>query len=388
MSGPKKISLIRRILTRNKTTVQKTSQVDLEVADSLYEKLNSNEKANATPTDDVVHVASSENKTVLAATAISLTVLGAGMSYSPPANAWVADIVKGITEKAGAAVLEPLKGIFGNLMEGFGLSNMFSSQEGAKAQGRSTDAMNEVTSGVEKNKLLRATEPPPHLCLAMAESKHTFKMESAAAERSKQNMTKWVAETSDKAGSGKMSDDFVHRLMVQAERTDNPNLAKLLQMSSLSFTSVDTISDPEMKEAAYNHVDSITIPVIEMVGKPNMNVKGRGAVREVRKLSKHNKINLARSILVEEIEDKVSETAGEASRYETRKLQVKRTFGGGSDWHDEVLLKGDPTPLLKDLMVLTGTSNDLLLEILNESKKSNRVASANLLESIERNLGA
>jgi hypothetical protein len=388
MSDQKRISLIRRILTRNKTTVQKASKVDLEVADDLYEQLSSHDKTNATTSDDAGHVPSSENNSVLAATAVSITVLGAAMTHSPPANAWVSDIVKGITEKAGAAVLEPLKGIFGNLMEGFGLSNMFSSQEGAKAQGRSTDAMNEVTSGVEKNKLLRATEPPPHLCLAMAESKHTFKMEFAAAKRSKKNMTKWVAETSDKAGSGKMSDDFVHRLMQQAERTANPNLAKLLQMSSLSFTSVDTISDPEMKEAAYNHVDSITIPVIEMVGKPNMNVKGRGAVREVRKLSKHNKINLARSILVEEIEDKVSETAGEASRFETRKLQVKRTFGGGSDWHDEVLLKGDPTPLLKDLMVLTGTSNDLLLELLNETKKSNRVASANLLESIERNLGA
>jgi hypothetical protein len=233
MSDSKKISLIMRILTRNKTTVRKISQVELEVADSSYEKLNSNEKTNATPIDDVVHAAPSENKTVLAATAISLTVLGAAMTHSPPANAWVGDIVKGITEKAGAAVLEPLKGIFGNLMEGFGLSNMFSSQEGAKAQGRSTDAMNEVTAGVEKNKLLRATEPPPHLCLSIAEFKHTLKMETAAAKRSEKKMTKWVEESSNKAGSGKMSDDLVHRLMVQAERTANPNLAKLLQMSPL-----------------------------------------------------------------------------------------------------------------------------------------------------------
>jgi hypothetical protein len=353
----------------------------------LYEELNQediNSEASI-PTD--IHKGPSEGNTALAATAITLTIIGAGMSHSPPANAWVSDIVSGIVEKAGAAVLEPLKAIFGSLMEGFGLSNMFGTQEGAKAQGRSTDAMNEVTSGVEKNKLLRATEPPPHLCLAMAESKHTFKMETASAKRSNQKMAQWVSETTEKAGTGSMSSDHMHRMLTQAQRTANPNLAKLLQLSPLSFTSLDTISDPEMKQAAYNHVDAMTIPVIEMVGKPNMNVKGKGAIREVHKLSKHNKINIARSILVEEIEEKVSDIAGEASRFETRKLQIKRTFGGGSNWHEEVLLKGDPTPLMKDLLVLTGTSNDLLLDILNESKKSNRVASAILLESIERNLG-
>jgi hypothetical protein len=385
MSESNKPSLMKRILTRNTNPDVKPSQAEAKVADALYEQLNTE---GAEPVESVKlapEPKNLENQTVVMATAVAAALAGASMMHSAPANAWVGDIVKGITEKAGAAVLEPLKSIFGNLMEGFGLSNMFGSQEGAKAQGRSTDAINEVASGVEKNKILRATEPPPHLCLSVAESKHTFKMEADSAARSKAKMNQWVTSTAN-AGSGRMSDDFVHRLMLQAEKTANPNLANLLQMSPLAFTSMDTINDPDVKDAAYNYVDAMTIPVVEMVGKPNMNVKGKGAIRETQKLSKHNKINIARSILTEEIEDKVSDTAGEASRYETRKLQIKRTFGGGSDWHAEVLAKGDPTPLLKDLMVLTGTSNDLLHDLLNESKKSNRLAAASLLESIEQNM--
>jgi hypothetical protein len=81
---------------------------------------------------------------------------------------------------------------------------------------------------------------------------------------------------------------------------------------------------------------------------------------------------------------KYAGNSGEASRYEARKLMVDRTFGAGTEWTQEVLSKGDPVPLLKDELVLLGTTNSLLLEMLEASKEANKLLALQVIEQIER----
>ena len=72
------------------------------------------------------NVSSSDASGAGTSAAAAIAVAAGVMATAPnPANAWINDIVKGITEKAGSAVLEPLKSIFGSLMEGIGVSNLF-----------------------------------------------------------------------------------------------------------------------------------------------------------------------------------------------------------------------------------------------------------------------
>tara|TARA_Y100001956_G_scaffold79851_1_gene93924 strand:+ start:156233 stop:157417 length:1185 start_codon:yes stop_codon:yes gene_type:complete len=331
------------------------------------------------------NVSSSDASGAGTSAAAAIAVAAGVMATAPnPANAWINDIVKGITEKAGSAVLEPLKSIFGSLMEGIGVSNLFGTQEGAKAQGRSTDAINEVTAGVEESKVKREAEPPPHLCLAIAEAKHSMKVSVGSKERLNRNMANWVGNVVKMNTAGPLSKGVIKNLKEQQSATkDQKGLFEAMNMTPAAIEASDTINDEQVRKSADNYVSVMVDPVIDMIGSPNLNVNAAQAPGEMSKVARIGRVSLARSVLMKGIEERTPTKSGEASLHESRKLMAERTFGGGSDWHTEVLLKGSPTPLLKDMLVMQGAQNKLMLEMLEEAKSSNQLLAATLLENVE-----
>ncbi|WP_218309885.1 hypothetical protein [Alteromonas antoniana] len=327
-----------------------------------------------------------EASSIVSASAIALA--GVALTVPRPAHAWVDDIVNGITEKAGAAVLEPLKSIFGNLMEGFGLSNMFGTQEGAKAQGRSTDAINEVTTTVETSKIARATETPPHMCHSITEVKFRKKVELGEQKRASRAVANYVKQATS-WGSGQYSKLVFNSVReglsdLTGNISDEKKVETMLKASPIVTESSDTLS-PSAKSAAMNSVDAMIAPLADRIGEPNLKAQGSAATKALHKIGQHNRLILARQTFVKDIEERSPEFAGTASRYEAKKLEIARTHGGGSEWYDEVIGKGDPTPLLKDMLLMTGSTNSLLFETLQETKHGNKLAASQLIEAIERN---
>lgn len=327
-----------------------------------------------------------EAKSIASASVIALA--GVALTVPRPANAWVSDIVNGITEKAGSAVLEPLKSIFGNLMEGFGLSNMFSTQEGAKAQGRSTDAINEVTTTVETSKVARATEAPPHMCHSITEVNFRKKVEIGERKRASRAVANYVKQATS-WGSGQFSKHVFNSVREGLNEhngniSDEQKVETMLKASPIVTESSDTLS-PSAKNAAMNSVDAMIAPIADRIGEPNLKAQGSAATKALHKIGQHNRLILARQTFVKDIEERSPEYGGTASRYEAKKLEIARTHGGGSEWYDEVIGKGDPTPLLKDMLLMTGSTNSLLFETLQETKHGNKLAASQLIEAIERN---
>ena len=311
-------------------------------------------------------------------------VAGVALLTPRPANAWVGDIVDGIVEKAGGAVLEPLKSLFSNLMEGFGLSNMFGTQEGAKAQGRSTDAINEVNHSAENAKVMRATEPPPHLCLNIQERQFQYSVLGKEKVRVKQAQSTYFRDALN-YGSGSHTMQIFEKIKQRSAGSANADdtVRTILKVSPIITGSEDTLSE-ENKQNAILSIDAMVGPAADKIGSPNLKANGSFSANEAKKIGMHNRLAIARNVLVKEVEEKAEDTPGEASRYEARKLMIGRTFGAGSEWYEEVLSKGDMTPLLKDQLVMSGTTNSLMNELLDSSKDTNRLLATQLISTIER----
>lgn len=359
----------------NDAMVKNEDLVDDVKVTASHQGVNSVDEKPARSSEGVNHAAS-----------IAAVAAGVALAAPRPANAWVGDIVDGIVEKAGAAVLEPLKSLFGNLMEGFGLSNMFGTQEGAKAQGRSTDAINEVSHSVEQAKIMRATEPPPHLCLSIQEKKYQLKLLGEEKRQVMNSQANYFYEAL-KYGSGNHMFDIFSKVKEKAPSTGNvtseEEVKTFLKVSPIIAESEDTLSQ-ETYDNAILSVDTMVAGAAEKVGKPNLNATGKYAGQEAIKIGRQNRLAICKNTLVKGVAEKYAGNSGEASRYEARKLMVDRTFGAGTEWTQEVLSKGDPVPLLKDELVLLGTTNSLLLEMLEASKEANKLLALQVIEQIER----
>lgn len=362
-------------LLTNEAMVKNEDLVDDVKATASHQDVNSVVEKPARSSEGVNHAA-------------SIAAVAAGVALAAPrrANAWVGDIVDGIVEKAGAAVLEPLKSLFGNLMEGFGLSIMFGTQEGAKAQGRSTDAINEVSHSVEQAKIMRATEPPPHLCLSIQEKKYQLKLLGEEKRQVMNSQANYFYEAL-KYGSGNHMFDIFSKVKEKAPPSGNvtseEEVKTFLKVSPIIAESEDTLSQ-ETYDNAILSVDTMVAGAAEKVGKPNLNATGKYAGQEAIKIGRQNRLAICKNTLVKGVAEKYAGNSGEASRYEARKLMVDRTFGAGTEWTQEVLSKGDPVPLLKDELVLLGTTNSLLLEMLEASKEANKLLALQVIEQIER----
>lgn len=392
-----KRSFLKRIFARKKV-IEKAVEVDREVRaavneESQLEKRDVPDESPESSQQDAGekvsgNQTSSSNSTaeqgVNAAASVAAVAAGVALTMPRPANAWVNDIVDGIVEKAGAAVLDPLKGLFGNLTEGFGLSNMFGTQEGAKAQGRSTDAINEVSHTVENAKVMRATEPPPHLCLSIQEKKYQLNVLAGEKSRVKRQQFTFYNEALNYGTGQHLSNVFGQvKEKSGAINTSEDVVKAFLKTSPVIAETEDSLSD-ETHANALLSVETMVAGAAEKIGKPNLRATGKFARSELIKIGRQNRLSIARNTLVKGVEEKFSGTRGEASRNEARKLMVDRTHGAGTEWYSEVLSKGDPVPLLKDELVLLGTSNSLLLDMLESCKETNKLLALQIVDQLER----
>lgn len=315
-------------------------------------------------------------------------VAAAVLTHSPPANAWVNDLAKAISENITKVITEPLQSLFGRLGEVFSASGMFGTQEESKAIARSTDIKNEITKGIEQSKIMRATEPPPQPCYSVAESQHIGNMQKiteSTVARLQAGQAQSALESAQKGSESEQS-KLIERMKLNA--VGNQPSDFLLQCSAYVREGLDTYNDEQVQEAAKISIDVMYANLSDAIGVPQItgNMSREQVARAQAQASKRARLNVATSILQRDVAERIPEQPGQASYYETLKKTVNRTYGGDGEWHSEVMSKADPVPLLKDLVLQTSVTNKLLLEQRELLRRGNSVMATQLLEQIESNL--
>lgn len=318
-----------------------------------------------------------KNDTSVGRTGVAAGIVGLLALTSTPAHAGISSILKQLVslfEDMFRPLIETVMGTFSSIL------NLFTNQ----AVGGLTTAMTkgfdfqiQSQKEINNNKVGAATEPPPQMCESDTNAKGIIKAESNAVEL--------AANLSDKSfdiyNSLGQANQGLFEVLGQNLVNKYSDKNEYRKLFNTPLVMGGNISNAEERIRAVDAVDLATYSAVESIRIPHDTSSVSGQKAHIRAMSRINKIETARQILLKRVSSRVVVPGDSESSTSVLAKEVERTYGGDT-WRADVSSYADATPLLAEACKNISLSNKLLLKQYESTECLAQIAALQLMEQV------
>lgn len=324
----------------------------------------------------------SSNKKIAAGVAAA-----ALLATSSPAHAGIGSILNDMKEKLSKGVEE----VLGPIMSIVGVViGQFVGESGAATTAAATkvaDSEANYKNEVDNKKTFAATAPPPDQCIS-----DELGAEAGIQENNSAIISGVLSKKSSDASTNNSDESALHALTKIGQRYTSPTAAskglKNAHIRSSTITGQDKIETAEQRKAALDFVDTIAVGTQQKIKLSDADAAGTAPAQRryyMAVSSQQARLEIAKSPFYSAIANRMVAPGDETSKFSIMEQEVARTYGGNSDWRNQIANFADPTPLVAELNKQLAFSNSLQVNQLKIMEQQSLVMSTLLMEVMTSN---